>query len=101
MKLALKIDQKFKNLKFFEILEIKLNFCNGFFQDLEMSPWTQFQLYYDAYQAIWTLVLLLGVIVRIRSSFIALIWVFFASLGNVLKSKLFGKWRGKSMQTFS
>ncbi|XP_018563035.1 endoplasmic reticulum metallopeptidase 1 isoform X1 [Anoplophora glabripennis] len=62
-------------------------------KDLELSPWTLFQLYYDAYQTIWTVVLLLGVIVRIRSSFIALIWAFFASLGNILKSRLFGRWR--------
>ncbi|KAJ8925688.1 hypothetical protein NQ315_009535 [Exocentrus adspersus] len=62
-------------------------------KSLELSPWTLFQLYYDAYQIIWTVVLLLGVIVRIRSSFIALIWVFFAALGNILKSKLFSKWR--------
>ncbi|XP_044264233.1 endoplasmic reticulum metallopeptidase 1-like isoform X5 [Tribolium madens] len=61
--------------------------------DLELSPWTLFQLYYDAYQLIWTLILVFGVIVRVRSSFIAMIWVFFASLGNFLKSRLFGKWR--------
>ncbi|KAJ8960218.1 hypothetical protein NQ318_003942 [Aromia moschata] len=61
--------------------------------DLDLSPWTLFQLYYDAYQAIWTIVLLVGVIIRIRSGFIALIWVSFASLGNVLKSRLFGRWR--------
>ncbi|RZB38929.1 endoplasmic reticulum metallopeptidase 1-like, partial [Asbolus verrucosus] len=63
------------------------------FQDLELSPWTLFQLYYDAYQLIWTIILLFGVTVRVRSSFIALIWVIFGSLGNFLKSKLFGKWR--------
>ncbi|XP_015836953.1 endoplasmic reticulum metallopeptidase 1 isoform X4 [Tribolium castaneum] len=61
--------------------------------DLELSPWTLFQLYYDAYQLIWTIILVFGVIVRVRSSFIAMIWVFFASLGNFLKSRLFGKWR--------
>ncbi|KAJ3647303.1 hypothetical protein Zmor_019187 [Zophobas morio] len=61
--------------------------------DLELSPWTMFQFYYDAYQLIWTIFLLFGVLVRVRSSFIALIWVFFASLGNFLKSRLFGKWR--------
>lgn len=53
-----------------------------------------FQIYYDAYQLIWTVVLVLGILLRIRSSFIALSWVFFVSIGNVLKSYLFGKWRG-------
>jgi hypothetical protein len=67
------------------------------FQDLDLSPWTVFQLYYDAYQLIWTIILLFGVMVRVRSSFIALIWVFFASLGNFLKTRLFGKWRGKNV----
>ncbi|XP_050315595.1 endoplasmic reticulum metallopeptidase 1-like isoform X2 [Anthonomus grandis grandis] len=63
-------------------------------KDLELSPWTVFQLYYDAYQSIWTIVLFIGIGLRIRSSFIALMWVAFASLGNILKSKLFGRWRG-------
>lgn len=63
-------------------------------KDLELSPWTVFQLYYDAYQAIWTIVLFIGVILRIRSSFIALTWVFFSSLGSILKSRLFGRWPG-------
>ncbi|CAG9762031.1 unnamed protein product [Ceutorhynchus assimilis] len=62
-------------------------------KDLELSPWTVFQLYYDAYQALWTIVLFIGILLRIRSSFIALTWVVFASLGNILKSKLFGRWR--------
>jgi hypothetical protein len=68
-------------------------------KDLDLSPWTVFQLYYDAYQLIWTIILLFGVMVRVRSSFIALIWVFFASLGNFLKTRLFGKWRGKNVPT--
>lgn len=64
------------------------------FQDIELSPWTVFQLYYDAYQGIWTLVLIFGIIIRVRSSFIALLWVSFPALGNYLKSKMFTKWRG-------
>ncbi|CAH1280027.1 unnamed protein product [Diabrotica balteata] len=63
-------------------------------KDIEMSPWTVFQLYYDAYQLLWTLVLLLGVAIRLRSSFIALLWVFSATLGNIFKSLLFTRWRG-------
>ncbi|KAJ8969459.1 hypothetical protein NQ317_008791 [Molorchus minor] len=62
-------------------------------KELQLSPWTLFQLYYDAYQSFWTVVLFIGILLRIRSGFIALIWVFFASIGNVLKSHLFGKWR--------
>ncbi|XP_066142542.1 endoplasmic reticulum metallopeptidase 1-like isoform X2 [Euwallacea fornicatus] len=64
-----------------------------FNKDLILSPWTVFQLYYDAYQVIWTMVLIIGTLLRYRSSFIPLTWVFFASLGNFLKSKLFGRWR--------
>lgn len=62
-------------------------------KELETSPWTIFQLYYDAYQLIWTVVLIFGVALRLRSSFIALLWVFSAALGNFLKSVLFSKWR--------
>lgn len=62
-------------------------------KDLELEPWTLFQLYYDAYQALWTVVLFIGIILRIRSSFIALLWVLFSTIGNILKSRLFGKWR--------
>lgn len=65
------------------------------FQELELVPWTLFQLYYDAYQALWTIFLIIGILVRVRSTFIALTWVFFASIGNILKSSLFGKWRGE------
>ncbi|CAH0550191.1 unnamed protein product [Brassicogethes aeneus] len=62
-------------------------------KDLQLSPWLVFQMYYDAYQFIWTVVLIFGTLFRIRSSFIALSWVFFVSIGNILKSKMFGKWR--------
>ncbi|KAL1493675.1 hypothetical protein ABEB36_009373 [Hypothenemus hampei] len=66
-------------------------YCN---KDLEFSPWTTFQLYYDAYQAIWTIALIIGVILRIRSSFIALTWVVFASVGSILRARFFGRWYG-------
>lgn len=65
-----------------------------FVQDLELSSWVTFQLYYDAYQMLWTLLLIFGIAARFRSSFIALLWTAFPALGNILKSKLFGKWRG-------
>lgn len=63
-------------------------------KDLELSPWTQFQLYYDSYQTLWTIFLILGTALRYRSSFIPLTWVFFATVGNILKSHLFARWRG-------
>lgn len=72
-----------------------------YLQEITTYPWTVFQLYFDAYQLLWTIVLLMGISLRIRSSFIALTWVVFASIGNLLKSRLFGQWRGKSpIKTF-
>ncbi|CAH1998298.1 unnamed protein product [Acanthoscelides obtectus] len=64
-----------------------------FNSDLDVSPWAKFQIYYDAYQVIWTVVLFFGILLRIRSSFIAWTWTFFAALGNILKSKLYGRFR--------
>ncbi|KAH1007293.1 hypothetical protein HUJ04_004549 [Dendroctonus ponderosae] len=70
--------------------------ANHFTKEIAMFPWTVFQLYYDAYQLLWTIVLLVGIPLRIRSSFIALTWVVFASIGNLLKSHLFGQWRSRN-----
>lgn len=64
-----------------------------FNKELILSPWTLFQLYFDAYQLLWTIFLALGVIARIRSSFIALIWVIAATIENLVKTQLYGKWR--------
>ncbi|KRT84651.1 hypothetical protein AMK59_725, partial [Oryctes borbonicus] len=66
-------------------------------KDIDVWPWTIFQIYFDAYQLIWTVVLTFGIIFRIRSSFIALLSAIFMAIGNLLKSKLFrkqkdGKW---------
>ncbi|KAK9707901.1 Peptidase family M28 [Popillia japonica] len=60
-------------------------------KDIEVWPWTVFQIYYDAYQLIWTVVLTIGTILRIRSSFIALLSAVFMAMANLLKSKLFAK----------
>lgn len=62
-----------------------------YLQDIDVFPWTLFQIYYDAYHLIWTLVLIFGIIVRIRSSFIALLWVVFPAVGSILNKKLFPK----------
>lgn len=62
-------------------------------KDLDVWPWVMFQLYYDAYQLIWTIVLAIGIMVRVRSSFIALLWVIFPCIGNLVRSKLFRTWR--------
>ncbi|KAL3286357.1 hypothetical protein HHI36_000864 [Cryptolaemus montrouzieri] len=74
------------------ILTIYLH-ASYFNKDLILSPWTLFQLYFDAYQLLWTICLALGVIARIRSSFIALIWVIAATVENLVKSYIYGKWR--------
>ncbi|KAI4469139.1 metallopeptidase m28 family member [Holotrichia oblita] len=62
-------------------------------KDINVWPWTVFQIYYDAYQLIWTVVLTIGTILRIRSSFIALLSAVFMAVANLLKSKLFQKQR--------
>lgn len=57
------------------------------------SHWKVFQMYYDGYQLIWTMVLLLCVICKIRSGFIPLLWVFFPACGNLIQSAFFQKWK--------
>lgn len=58
------------------------------------SSWILYQIYCDAYSAIWILALLLCVLFKIRSGFIPLHWVFFPAIGNVLRLNFFSKWRG-------
>ncbi|XP_034950352.1 endoplasmic reticulum metallopeptidase 1-like [Chelonus insularis] len=57
------------------------------------SPWTLYQLYCDAYSAIWMIVLFVCVLLEIRSGFIPLHWVIFPVLGNILRHNFFEKWR--------
>ena len=63
------------------------------FQNFATSPWTIFRLYRDAYHLFWTIMLIFGLLIRTRSSFIILIWGFFASVENFLETK-FGNWKG-------
>ncbi|XP_022910899.1 endoplasmic reticulum metallopeptidase 1-like [Onthophagus taurus] len=64
-------------------------------KDIDVWPWTIFQIYYDAYLLHFTLLLGLGTLLRIRSSFIPLLWVVFATAGNVIRSIFLKRQRGK------
>lgn len=58
-----------------------------------VSPWTLFQLYYDGYQLVWSVMLLMSTLCRIQSGFIPLFWVVFPTVGNLIRVKLFHHWR--------
>lgn len=58
-----------------------------------VSPWTLFQLYYDSYQLVWSLMLLLSTLFRVQSGFIPLFWVIFPTIGNLIRLKIFQHWR--------
>lgn len=58
------------------------------------SAWGLFQLYSDGYQVMWTLILLACTLLQIRSGFIALLWIAFATLENFVRTSLFRHWRG-------
>lgn len=62
-------------------------------KDIVSSSWTLFRLYYDAYHLMWTLILMIGIILRIRSSFVALFWALFPAVGTLLMN-FFNQWRG-------
>nr|CAD7460312.1 unnamed protein product [Timema tahoe] len=53
------------------------------------SPWTLFQLYYDSYQLIWTFLLVLSIVFKIRSGLVPLMWVLFPALGNLMRDTFF------------
>ncbi|KAE8739131.1 hypothetical protein FOCC_FOCC015360 [Frankliniella occidentalis] len=58
-----------------------------------VSPWTLFQLYYDSYQLVWSIMLLLSTLFRVQSGFIPLFWVIFPTIGNLIRIKVFQHWR--------
>ncbi|XP_043681354.1 endoplasmic reticulum metallopeptidase 1-like isoform X3 [Vespula pensylvanica] len=58
------------------------------------SMWILYQMYCDAYSVIWMVILLLCVLLKIKSGFIPLHWVFFPAIGNILRLNFFYKWRG-------
>ncbi|KAF5299923.1 hypothetical protein FQR65_LT09318 [Abscondita terminalis] len=62
-------------------------------KDIKSSAWPKFRLYYDAYQLLWTLSLFVGVILRIRSSFVPLFWTLFPAVGTLLM-KYLEQWKG-------
>lgn len=68
-----------------------------YFFQIVLSPWTLFQLYYDGYQLVWSITLLLSTLSRIQSAFIPLFWVVFPTVGNLIRLKLFHHWRGMSL----
>ncbi|KAF5278793.1 hypothetical protein FQA39_LY18351 [Lamprigera yunnana] len=62
-------------------------------KDIRSSPWAKFRIYYDAYQLLWTLGLFIGVVLRIRSSFVPLFWTLFPAVGTLLMN-IFEQWKG-------
>ncbi|XP_046630569.1 endoplasmic reticulum metallopeptidase 1-like isoform X1 [Neodiprion virginianus] len=58
-----------------------------------ITPWTLYYLYFDAYNLLWITVLSTCVILRLRSGFIPLHWVIFPSIGNIIREKFFKRWR--------
>lgn len=52
-----------------------------------LSCWTVFQVYFDATQIVWTFVMIVTVAVGVLSGFIAILWVFFAALHNLIHHK--------------
>ncbi|XP_059612920.1 endoplasmic reticulum metallopeptidase 1-like [Phlebotomus argentipes] len=60
--------------------------------------WTLFQVYYDAIQILWTLLLLMTYTLGIRSGFIALLWVVFSSVQSLISNRAFPDARKKSIK---
>lgn len=56
--------------------------------------WILYQMYCDAYSVTWMIILSLCVLLKIKSGFIPLHWVFFPAIGNILRLNFFYKWRG-------
>lgn len=74
-------------------MAITLVHAKYYHKDIDVWPWQIFQLYYDAYQLIWTIVLMIGIVMRIRSSFIAMMWSVFPLIGSLLRAKIFSSWK--------
>ncbi|XP_055690265.1 endoplasmic reticulum metallopeptidase 1-like isoform X2 [Lutzomyia longipalpis] len=60
--------------------------------------WTLFQVYYDAIQILWTLLLLVTYTLGIRSGFIALLWVVFSAVQSLISNRLFPDARKRSLK---
>lgn len=55
---------------------------------LEPSCWTVFQIYFDGTQLLWTFLMIIAMAVGVLSGFLALLWVVFASIYNILHRTL-------------
>nr|CAD7263210.1 unnamed protein product [Timema shepardi] len=64
------------------------------------SPWTLFQLYYDSYQLIWTFLLVLSIVFKIRSGLVPLMWVLFPAIGNLTRDAFFRHWKDSRWLVF-
>lgn len=54
----------------------------------EPSCWTVFQIYFDGTQILWTFLMIISMALGVLSGFIALLWVVFASVYNILHHSL-------------
>uniref|UniRef100_A0A1Y1MFR8 FXNA-like protease n=1 Tax=Photinus pyralis TaxID=7054 RepID=A0A1Y1MFR8_PHOPY len=66
-------------------------YARNYHRDLKSSPWVKFRLLYDAYLSIWSFMLIIGIIFRIRSSFLLLFWTLFPAVGSLIM-KFVGNW---------
>lgn len=57
-------------------------------ENKEPNCWTIFQIYFDATQILWTFVMVIAMALGVLSGFIALLWVVFASVYNLMKHSL-------------
>lgn len=51
----------------------------------EPNCWIVFQIHFDATQLLWTLIMVIAMVLGIMSGFIALLWVVFGSVYNILQ----------------
>lgn len=58
-------------------------------RDVTLNCWTVFQIYFDATLILWTFLMVVTLAVGLLSGFIALLWVIFASLYNIVQQVAF------------
>lgn len=54
------------------------------YRSKEVNAWLVFQIHFDAAQILWTFLMLVTVAIGLKSGFIAILWVFFATINNLL-----------------
>ncbi|CAH0380645.1 unnamed protein product [Bemisia tabaci] len=57
------------------------------------NPWIVHRIYHDAVQLIWTIILALAIIFKIRSGILLSLWVLFLVISWVVREKVFTQWR--------